>query len=1073
MVNRSVAKRAKHAKPALRKGYWAKSGSSVLAVALAASLVPVGPAVGDEGGAVVSAADIARTDPPSVDAVDLASLPEDASSEALDDTGDQPSPSDSAATEDSFDNAKEPGASSDAPLPSEEIDDAIASTPDYAEPVADASAVAETSASAEEAEEELAQSWRVTDGIPNNVLLEQNETVGITPFGAYADVENGYRSTWSKSDGVGQYSYRANPSDSFQKIKVPGAKEVGVDISYYNNESGGAYKAIDWAKMKADGITFAIIRIGDGGSNGKFFVDPWFKRNIQGARASGIKVGVYVYSRARYLTGATYSVSNEIDATLTQLKAAGISPSDLALPVYLDMEDASQKKVGADMLGKIATSYCNAIRSAGYKVGIYANQDWFNNVLTADVFSADVMKRNGWSRWVARYSWGSSSSGVANTDIWQFTSIGTVNGQYRKYCDVNFSFTSFSSTPQQVVLTGTPNTWAWMNGYAYYYGSDGKAVKWSQKIDGKWYYFDGQCRMQTGWVTWSADGTKSYFQPGEDGKAAALTGWHEMDGEWYYFNPSSGISVRWSQNIGGHWFYFNGSSQMVTGWVTWSAGGAKSYFDPSSGRAWTGWQTIGGSRYYFDPKTGISVRWSQNIGGHWFYFNGSSQMVTGWVTWSAGGAKSYFDPSSGRAWTGWQTIGGSRYYFDPKTGISVRWSQNIDGDWYYFDSDSRMATGLVTWYGDGTKSLYAGNGRRLTGWQSVGGSKYYFDPKTGVSLRWSQKIDGHWYYFSSDSRMVTGWVTWADGSKSYFDANGRALLEWQVIEGKTYYFDPISAQSIRGMYVFDGQPYSFNADSELVGSASVTKAESTGVSLAALAIKEFANCPTSLKYTQLQVTTSMTPANCAAGTSGYYQFAQLNRGYSGMVSAAQLNAYISSTASGRAGMLAGKGQAFIDAARRYGVNEVYLLSHAILESGWGTSTLAKGYAYDGKTLVAGKVWPKGTYYNFYGIGAYDSSPLSGGRALSIKNGWDSPEKAIDGAARWIATNYLNNAFGQNTLYKMRWNYMEYARYGSVGHQYATDRDWAIKIATQMDAIYIYAGVRQPQTGLVFLVPSYR
>ena len=158
---------------------------------------------------------------------------------------------------------------------------------------------------------------------------------------------------------------------------------------------------------------------------------------------------------------------------------------------------------------------------------------------------------------------------------------------------------------------------------------------------------------------------------------------------------------------------------------------------------------------------------------------------------------------------------------------------------------------------------------------------------------------------------------------------------------------------------------------------------------------------------------------------------------------------------------------------RYGVNEVYLLAHAILESGWGTSTLAKGYAYDGKTLVGGKVWPKGTYYNFYGIGAYDSSPLSGGRALAIKNGWSTPEKAIDGAARWIATNYLNNAFSQNTLYKMRWNYVEYARYGSVSHQYATDRDWAAKIGTQMNAIYAYAGVGQTQSGLTFLVPSYR
>ena len=77
--------------------------------------------------------------------------------------------------------------------------------------------------------------------------------------------------------------------------------------------------------MKADGITFAIIRIGDGGTNGKFFVDPWFKRNIQGARAAGIKVGVYVYSRARYLTGATYSAEKEVEQTLAQLKDAGIT----------------------------------------------------------------------------------------------------------------------------------------------------------------------------------------------------------------------------------------------------------------------------------------------------------------------------------------------------------------------------------------------------------------------------------------------------------------------------------------------------------------------------------------------------------------------------------------------------------------------------------------------------------------------------------------------------------------------------------------------------------------------------
>lgn len=100
MVNRSVAKRAKHAKPALRKGYWAKSGSSVLAMVLAASLVPVAPAMGDEDSVAVSTADVERADPSCTDAADSVSLSEDTSSEILNGSEDQPLPSDPAVSED-------------------------------------------------------------------------------------------------------------------------------------------------------------------------------------------------------------------------------------------------------------------------------------------------------------------------------------------------------------------------------------------------------------------------------------------------------------------------------------------------------------------------------------------------------------------------------------------------------------------------------------------------------------------------------------------------------------------------------------------------------------------------------------------------------------------------------------------------------------------------------------------------------------------------------------------------------------------------------------------------------------
>ena len=253
-------------------------------------------------------------------------------------------------------------------------------------------------------------SWRITDGVPNNVWLEENEDAGIATFGAFSDVEDSYRATWSNVNGLNTYSYRKEPTNKDKIITVPGVKEIGVDISYFNNNTD---KPIDWKKMRADGITFAIIRLGDGGTNGKGFNDPMFVPNIQGALDAGLKVGVYIFSRAKHKKTGDYSIYNEINQTLSQLEKAGVGPEDLTLPVYLDMECADQRALaktaaGKKLLGWIAQTYCEAIQEEGYQVGIYANTDWFNNVLTDPVFSEEQMSANGWSRWVARYSWGAS-----------------------------------------------------------------------------------------------------------------------------------------------------------------------------------------------------------------------------------------------------------------------------------------------------------------------------------------------------------------------------------------------------------------------------------------------------------------------------------------------------------------------------------------------------------------------------------------------------------------------------------------------------------------------------------------
>ena len=166
-------------------------------------------------------------------------------------------------------------------------------------------------------------------------------------------------------------------------------------------------------------------------------------------------------------------------------------------------------------------------------------------------------------------------------------------------------------------------------------------------------------------------------------------------------------------------------------------------------------------------------------------------MVTGWVTWNSDGTRSYFG-DDGVALSGWQTVGGKRYYFDPANAChGARWNVQIGGKFYYFNSDCSMFTGLLTWASDGAKSYFGPDGAAVSGWQTVGGSRYYFDPDAWFfrALKWGHDIDGKRYYFDEQSRMVTGWVRWnSDGKWSYFKSDGTMATGRTTINGVQYDF---------------------------------------------------------------------------------------------------------------------------------------------------------------------------------------------------------------------------------------------------------------------------------------------
>lgn len=375
--------------------------------------------------------------------------------------------------------------------------------------------------------------------------------------------------------------------------------------------------------------------------------------------------------------------------------------------------------------------------------------------------------------------------GVQRADgkLYLFDARGQMQSGTKTWPDGSWSKFAPQSDGKAPALTGFSREGE--NTY-YYSPATGKTVRWAQTIDGKLYYFDGSYRMYTGWLTWNADGSKSFFAS----NGQAQSGFMKQGSATYYMSPSTFRSVRWAQTIGGALYYFSGDYQMYTGgWITWKADGTKSYF-ASNGKALTGWQKISGSTYYFNPSNARAVKWQQKIGNYWYYFNGKCQMHTGWLTWNADKSKSYFD-ASGRAVTGWQKLGGSTYYFDPSTARSVKWARTIDGADYYFNGNGQMVTGPVRWKSDGTTSVFASNGKMVTsGWAKANGATYFVSSNTKRAVKWQQKIGDYWYYFDGNCKMQTGWVKWNGVREwSYFDSDGRRVSGTQKIGDQTFKFD--------------------------------------------------------------------------------------------------------------------------------------------------------------------------------------------------------------------------------------------------------------------------------------------
>ena len=204
--------------------------------------------------------------------------------------------------------------------------------------------------------------------------------------------------------------------------------------------------------------------------------------------------------------------------------------------------------------------------------------------------------------------------------------------------------------------------------------------------------------------------------------------------------------------------------------------------------------------------------------------------------------------------------------------------------------------------------------------------------------------------------------------------------------------------------------------------------------------------------------------NFTNSDKGMMQFLRLDT-YKGGITESELNSYLNSLpkVNGKNTVFYNQGKAFINAAQKYDIDLVYLVSHAMWETGYGKSVLAQGQtitSYKGKPLDKPV-----TVYNFFGIGAIDKSANVSGAEASYSNGWTSIEKTIEGSAKWISANYIKSSkYNQNTIYKMKFNY-DY-----IWHQYATDVNWSNGISGIMNNII---SMYDTASNLEFEVPDYK
>ncbi|MFR3225750.1 MAG: GH25 family lysozyme [Blautia massiliensis (ex Durand et al. 2017)] len=194
--------------------------------------------------------------------------------------------------------------------------------------------------------------------------------------------------------------YTSVDADSTEVEARPGV--FGIDVSKYQG-------VIDWKAVAADGVKYAILRVGSSTNAGPY-VDPYFESNYNAARAAGLRVGAYLF---------TYATSEQAQNAELEVWLPALEGKTFDYPVFVDVEDASLTGLERDTLTALTKRMMDILDQRGYLPGWYSYTNYINSYLNAEALAAYPL-------WVADYREPLGYTGEYM--MWQYTSTGRVAG---------------------------------------------------------------------------------------------------------------------------------------------------------------------------------------------------------------------------------------------------------------------------------------------------------------------------------------------------------------------------------------------------------------------------------------------------------------------------------------------------------------------------------------------------------------------------------------------------------------------------------------------------------------------